>query len=176
MAGQAKLQPPRRPAAWHSELESTSCFSSTCSVPIGSCCRVGSLRGVICWGKLPTFEVKISPPLRSPKPARTPSFFRRSAELLELIGGRHALLLDIQRLDPLRRFPLRISRQETVPFVFLFDYRSGYRRSCTVAMHFWVFGNCLARCWLPVSASLCCLNLWIAAVAHFGEIVSAFDT
>ena len=38
-------------------------------------------------------------------------FVGQSAELLHLIKGHHALLLDTHRVDPRRRFPLWISRQ-----------------------------------------------------------------
>lgn len=37
--------------------------------------------------------------------------FRLQEQLLDPIEGDDALLLDLQRLDPRRRFPLRISRQ-----------------------------------------------------------------
>lgn len=37
--------------------------------------------------------------------------FRLQEQLLDLIEGDDALLLDLQRLDPWRRFPLRFSRQ-----------------------------------------------------------------
>lgn len=53
-----------------------------------------------------------------------PSFVWRSVELLDLIKGRHALLLDIQRLDPRRCFALRISRQgSAVSFISLSHFR-----------------------------------------------------
>lgn len=39
------------------------------------------------------------------------SFVGQSAELLHLVKGHHALLLDTHRVDPRRRFPLWISRQ-----------------------------------------------------------------
>ncbi|KAF3693034.1 hypothetical protein EXN66_Car008710 [Channa argus] len=54
--------------------------------------------------------------LRGQDITRGPTLFRRpkfrlKEQLLDPIKGRHALLLDLQRLDPRRRFPLRISRQ-----------------------------------------------------------------
>lgn len=44
------------------------------------------------------------------------SFVGKSAELLHLIKGHHALLLDTHRVDPRRRVPLWISRQGIVSF------------------------------------------------------------
>lgn len=44
------------------------------------------------------------------------SFVGKSAELLHLTKGHHALLLDKHRVDPRRRFPLWISRQGIVSF------------------------------------------------------------
>lgn len=45
--------------------------------------------------------------------------FRPEEQLLDPTKRRHALLLDLQRLDARRRFPLRISRQELLLLSFL---------------------------------------------------------
>lgn len=64
-AGQAMAA--HRASTWQSEIESTSCSSSTCAVSVGSCRWVRSLSGVICWGK-PNLPSKVN---RSPADPRT---------------------------------------------------------------------------------------------------------
>lgn len=61
------------------------------------------------------FPEDCSLPSRSRHYLWTPTLVWRPSfvELLDPVKGRHALLLDVQRVDPRRCFPLRISRQES---------------------------------------------------------------
>jgi len=104
MAGQAKQWALDKPAP-----ESGVCSSSTCAVRPG-CCWAESL-----WALFPEDSLLSSRTiycLWTQNLGGTPSFFWRSAESLDLRTERHALLLDIQRLDPLRRVAVRLSRQD----------------------------------------------------------------
>lgn len=70
-AGQAMAA--HRASTWQSEIESTSCSSSTCAVSVGSCRWVRSLSGVICWGK-PTLPSKVNRSPADPQPRQDTQF------------------------------------------------------------------------------------------------------
>lgn len=95
--------------------ERTPTSSSTDSgVRFSGTVRFASAAAELCHSEA-LFPEDCSFPSRSRHYLWTPTLVWRPSfvELLDPVKGRHALLLDVQRVDPRRCFPLRISRQES---------------------------------------------------------------